>query len=442
MNGKQFLTLIVLGLLVGGLGFYFYGKKKESYTASSFQSGQKVIKDFPLNEIAQVRIKQATNEVNLVRGDVWTVKERWNYPANFSEIHEFLRKVWELKPVQDVEAGKSQYGRLQLVSPAESQGTNSGTLVEFKDSKGAAAKSLILGKKLMKESQGSPFGGGGGEFPVGRYVLVPDTTSKVWLVNETFSNIDTKPEQWLNKDFFKVEKVKSVEVSFPDKPTNNWSVARETESGEWKLVGEAKEGEKFDASKASSLNYALSSPSFNDIASPDLKPEETGLAQPTVAKLETFDGFLYTVSLGGKTNEDNQFFKLSVQANIAKERTPGKDEKPEDKEKLDKEFKEKKEKLEEKLKAEQKYEKWTYLVSKWTVDALLKERKDFMSEKKEEEKKPEADAPKALDPVVPSPIETLPPQIKNLPAVPLPTPKPEDTPKPVEIKAEPTEAPK
>ncbi len=40
---------------------------------------------------------------------------------------------------------------------------------------------------------------------------------------------------------------------------------------------------------------------------------------------------------------------VAVTAQIPKERTPGKDEKPEDKAKLDKEFKEKQKKLEDKL---------------------------------------------------------------------------------------------
>jgi hypothetical protein len=242
--------------------------------------------------------------------------------------------------------------------------------------------------------------------------LVPENPPRVWLVNETFASIETKPEQWLNKDFFKVEKVKSVSVTFPDKPTNNWAISRETENGEWKMA-DLKEGEKFENSKASSLNYALSSPSFNDVASPDLKPEETGLNSPTVAKLETFEGFAYTVNVSGKTNEDNHYLKVAVQANIAKDRAPGKDEKPEEKDKLDKEFKDKREKLEEKLKNEQKLEKWTYLVSKWTVDALLKERKDFLADKKDEKKDESKNAAKPGDLSAP-PFDTLPPEIRNI----------------------------
>src|SRR5439155_670287 len=137
----------------------------------------------------------------------------------------------------------------------------------------------------------------------------------------------------------------------------------------------------------------LSYPSFTDVVSPQAKPEETGMDNPLVAKIETFDGFNYTVKIGKKTAEDNYYLSMNVSADLPKERTPGKDEKPEDKEKLDKEFKEKVSKLDEKLKEEKAYEKWTYLVSKWTVDPLLKERKDLLVEKKEEPKKEETEKP-------------------------------------------------
>jgi hypothetical protein len=77
---------------------------------------------------------------------------------------------------------------------------------------------------------------------------------------------------------------------------------------------------------------------------------------------------------------------MTVAAQLSKERTPGKEEKPEDKAKLDKEFKEKQTKLEEKLSQEKAYEKWVYLVSSWSLDSLLKPRHELMAEKKDEKK--------------------------------------------------------
>ena len=60
--------------------------------------------------------------------------------------------------------------------------------------------------------------------------------------------------------------------------------------------------------------------------------------------------------------------------------------KPEDKEKLDKEFKDALAKKEEKLKTEKAFAKWTYLVSKWTIDAFLKNRHELLADKAAENK--------------------------------------------------------
>ena len=129
----------------------------------------------------------------------------------------------------------------------------------------------------------------------------------------------------------------------------------------------------------------LSYPSFNDVVL-DKKPEELGLDKPTVASVTTSEGFKYTLNIG-KPDGENYPLTLAVAGEFKREREPGKDEKPEDKDKADKEFKEKLAKLDEKLKSEQALGKWTYQVSKWTVDQLLKTRHDLLADKKSEEPK-------------------------------------------------------
>jgi len=182
--------------------------------------------------------------------------------------------------------------------------------------------------------------------------MVPGGESKVWLINDPLTQVEAKPENWLNKDFFKVEKLKSISVTHPGGGTNSWALTRDKEGGDLKLA-DVKEGENLDNGKASGAGYALSSPSFNDIVV-DPKPDETGLDKPIAAKLETFDGFTYNVKIGKAMKEETYPLQVAVEANISKQREPGKDEKPEDKEKLDKEFKDKQTKLEEKLKNEKK----------------------------------------------------------------------------------------
>jgi hypothetical protein len=227
-------------------------------------------------------------------------------------------------------------------------------------------------------------------FPDGRYVIVGTGAKTVAVVSDPLSNLEAKPDLWLNKDFFKVEKIRSIAVAYPA-ATNSWKVTRDTETAsDWKLA-EAKPGEQLDSSKTSSFSYALNSPSFSDVLPADTKPEQTGLDKPTVITLDTFDNFTYTIKVGQKTN-DNLPMVVTVTAQIPKERTPGKDEKAEDKARPDKEFKEKQKKIEDKLSQEKSFEKWVYLVSNWTLESLLKDRAQLLVEKKVEPKKDEKPA--------------------------------------------------
>jgi uncharacterized protein DUF4340 len=385
MNRKQLAILLVLVIVLGGAGLVLRNKQSASWTGGDPSIGKKPLSDLAVNDVTHISLKQGTNELNLVKkDDLWRVRERNDYPANYSEISDFLLKVRDLKIVQSEKAGASQLARLALAS---GPGPNPALVVDFKGQNDKTLKSLLLGKKHMKKGDRSAqFGDMGDEgWPDGRYVKVGSDSDRVSLISDSLANIEPKPDQWLNKDFFKIEKVRSIAVAFPN-ATNSWKLARDTESAEWKLA-DARPGEQLDSSKASGVASPLSSPSFTDVMT-SVKPEETGLVKPTVVTADTFDNFTYILKVGQKTN-DNFPLAMTIAAQPAKERVAGKDEKPEDKAKLDKEFKETQKKLEEKLSQEKSFEKWVYLVSTWTVDPLLKERSQLMAEKKEEPKKDE-----------------------------------------------------
>ena len=198
-----------------------------------------------------------------------------------------------------------------------------------------------------------------------------------------FADAEPKPENWLEKDFLKVEHVKSIAVTYATNAASGWTVTRETEGAEWKLAG-LKPNEQADTNKLSALGSPLSSPSFSDeVANP--QPDKLGLDKPATLVLETFDGFTYTAK-AGTASGDNYPFQISVAANFPKARTTAKDEKPEDKAKLDKEFADTQTKLADKLATDGKFSKWTYLVSKWTLDSVLKARADLLVVKPEEPK--------------------------------------------------------
>jgi hypothetical protein len=379
MNLKQLAVLIVAMVVVIGTAMVIQVRHNTFQSGGGTEVGKKLLGEkFPFNDVAHISIKHGTNELNLVKkDDLWRVRERANYPANFSQISEFLLKARDLKIVQAEEVGASQLPRLEL---APGQGSNSAVVVQLDDQAEKPIRTLWLGKKHMRKSATpSQFEGEDG-VPDGRYVAVGTNMHQVALISDPLESAEANPDQWLNKDFIRVEKPKSIEVDFPV-ATNSWRLTRETESGNWTLAN-TNAGEELDASKVTGVTSPFSSPTFTSVL-PGAKLDESGTNKPTVVKIETFDGFNYTVNVGAKTNDD-YLVTLSVTAKPPAEPVMGKDEKPEDKAVLDKRFKDLQQKFADKLKQEQSFQQWTYLVPSWTVDPVLKERSQLLAEKKTE----------------------------------------------------------
>ena len=53
-------------------------------------------------------------------------------------------------------------------------------------------------------------------------------------VSDPLNSVDPKPAGWLDKDFFKVEKPKSISFVSTN-AADSWSLTRESESGPWVL---------------------------------------------------------------------------------------------------------------------------------------------------------------------------------------------------------------
>jgi hypothetical protein len=268
--------------------------------------------------------------------------------------------------------------------------------------------------------------------PVGRYVLPVKDGAKVSLVSESLDEVNPKPESWLKRDFLKIENPKAITLAGAA-DTQKWKLTRENATADWKLEG-AKEEEKIDAAKTGPIATAFAAPSFSDVLAPDAKPEETGLDKPTVTTIETFDQFTYTLNIG-KLTDNNYPVTVSVAAALPKERTAGKDEKPEDKAKLDEEFKATSKRLEEKLATEQKFAGRPFLISNSTIEQLVKDRTALLAEKKPETPAATTQPVSATTP----PISVTTPPV-SVPPVPAPMP-PAPTPVPPAPAPEPAPAP-
>ena len=374
MKSKQLALLLAVAVVLGVVALILKRNNDDTWSDTAGGAGGKVIA-LPVNEVARLAIQSSAETVNLVKkDDAWTVQERGDYPANFERVGDLLRKVWDLKTVQTLQAGPSQLARFDITEPDKGPGTR----VSFQDKDGKSLGALLLGKKFMKKADG-PMGDMGG-FPAGRYVM-PVGGATVSLVSENLDDADAKPESWLKRDFIKIENPSVVTLAGPTE-AQKWKLTRDTAAGEWKLSG-AKAAEKLDAAKVSLLSGVFANANFSDVLNPDAKPADTGLDKPTVITFDTFDHFTYLLKVG-KVTGDNQPVTVEVAAQLAKERTPGKDEKPEDKTKLDEEFKTTLKRLDEKLAAEKKFAGRPFLIAKSTIDSIIKDRTALFPDKNAE----------------------------------------------------------
>jgi hypothetical protein len=378
MNRKQLILIFAVLVILGGAGLALLNHNRESWSSPQGKMGRKLFPDFPYDDVAAIHVKNAADLHLAVKEGKWRVVERADYPADFPRIRDLLIKLGGLKIAQSEPIGPSQLAHMELEAPGK--GAGSGTLVELMDKSGKTLRSFLLGKKHTQESsRPSPYGGG--EFEDGRYLLLPDDNKELVLVSDPLNSVEAGAEPWLDKDFFKIEKLQSVSLVSTN-ATNSWKLTRESESAPW-VLADTNAGEILDSNKVASLAGAVSYVSFVDVAS-NSAPAVTGLDKPLALTLDTFDHFSYNLKVGGKTPENNFYLTVGVSAEVPTNRVAGKDEKPEDKQKLDAEFQARTKALQEKLATEKSFAPWVYIVGSGLAEPLIRDRSQILVDKKEE----------------------------------------------------------
>jgi hypothetical protein len=381
----------------------------------------------PVNSVEKLVIKSSKNSATLQKvSDIWTVAERNGYPADFSKIRELITSLWEFKVVRQLDVGPSQFGRLNIVAPG--QGEHSGIELDLSDGSGKSIKTLIFGKIFGGDSSGQSSGDDDEEAPSGngRFVYDPSEKDKVYLSKENFETVDALPQNWLDKDFIKAQGVKEVErVSSPD--SEGWKISKKDEKAAWELV-DAKPGETLKTDAVSSLGSFT--PSFGDVKPANAPDSETGLNKPVTVDLATFDGFKYTLQIGGAGPDESRFFRFKVSADLPAKRAAEPNESPDDKKKKDDEFSKQQEALKTRLTAEQKLQNWVFEVESYSLETFLKPRKDILKElSPSPAPRPAGNMgvlPKAS---VPLPLAATPiPTVSPAPAAPSPSPQSSATP--------------
>ena len=376
MNRKQFLILMLALVVLGGAGLALFWQDIAAYRSAGAKIGARLLPDFKVSEVAQVHLRDAAHEATLAhKENRWVVEQRAGYPANYAEISDMLIKLVELKVVQSETIGESLLPRVGLAppgKPAQGEGKASdkpaekdtiGTLIEMKSAAGKAVAAVTLGKVVLKKDPGNPLPNAQNGVPAGRYVQVAGAQN-VAVVSDPLNKIEADPAHWLDKTFFKADRVKTLTVTVTGAGAG-WKITRDEEWGQWRpLAG----GGRLDASSAVGAVNALNNLAFTDVA---LKPESEAGEKTVNVTAETFDRLVYTFKITERKT-GGYFFHGNVEGEPPQQRTPEKDEKPQDKQRRDKEYAETLKKLNERIARERALAKWTYVVEAKTVEPFFK----------------------------------------------------------------------
>lgn len=383
MGTKALIRLLIALAILGGIAaiIHFTGSGGSVSKVTATTDKKKVIADFPINDVSKIVVKNKDESMTLEKGESsWEVAERDGYAAEAEPIVSMLRDIWDLNIVQPVAIGRSQYGRVGLIAPDDAKSAEEGaTILTFQDAEGKELESLWLGKIFERnENRPNPFGGGMATSEAGRYVKRGSGNS-VYLVGETFADVQLDASEWIDKTFFKVEKIKSIELLGIEEG-EGWKLVRKSENDDFAFAKPA-EGEELDASKTSSMKSAFSNAQMEDVLVGD-KVEKT---DDSTFKITTFDGFNYVISVGEKNDLNELPLTLKVSAKFKEERDKGEEESDEEAAKLDKAFSDELASLKEKLATEKALEGHTFLVRSYLVDSITKKRSELLKEEEEPE---------------------------------------------------------
>lgn len=380
MSKKTVIILWTLVFVLAAGVITLKSRKGDSGEAQTDRHrGETVLASFPATEVSSIQIKGAEQSVTLEKSaNGWIVVERGNYPANFTNINNLLRTMESVKISHAIEAGPS-YGKRFGMDLTSKKPEEHGVQLTFLKADKSNAATIFLGK----DSTGG-----------GRYIQNAADTSGIYVTSESFPTASANPKDWLNEAFIAVDKINSVAVTAAGKPDQvEWKLTRADENAEFALEGAAA-AEKPDATATEMYKTLLASARFQDVSSTEVNVVEQS-PERRIATITTTDGFTYTLTLLAKPAvkvpdalaqpgaeappaEENFQMTVKVEGKFASERTKPADEKPEDAKAADEAFQASLKTLQEKLKTEQAYQGRVYVLSKFTIDALLKSRAELL----------------------------------------------------------------
>jgi hypothetical protein len=288
VSARLVAILVVLLAVLGGAALLYQHQERTRRPDSVATLGRPLLKDLKGADVAAIRIAEPKAILTISRkDDAWLIAERGDFPADVTRVREFVLKAIGLKVGQSEPIGEKDRARFNLDA--------SGTQVEFRNAEGKTLAAMTLGKKHFKREPDNPERAPGD----GRFVALPGEAGTVYLVGDALPQATARSAEWIERTSFQVEKVRALEVRYPD--GSGYGIERAADNAEWRLAGAAA-GEKVDVSRANAASYSLSLLELADVAPKDA--QNTGLDKATTIQASTFDGLAYAIKVGRLEGEN------------------------------------------------------------------------------------------------------------------------------------------
>lgn len=351
MNARFAAILVVLLIILGGGALLYQYQERSQRPVNSDVLGRVLLKDLKAAEVASIRIVEPKATLTVRQKDErWVLAERGDFPADVAKVRDFVVQALSLKVGQSEPIGDKDRARLNL--------DESATQVEFGGADGKPLSKLVVGKKYFKREVDNPDKARAD----GRFVALPGEPKMVYVVSDPLAQAITRSSEWIDKTSFKVEKIKTLEVRYPE--GGGYRIERDGDNADWRLAA-ARPDEKLEVTKANAASYSLGLLELADVA-----PQGTTLEQPVSIQASTFDGLTYAIRVG-KLQGDNYPVSFSSSGTLRRD--------DKDAERL--------KKIEERLPREKLLSNYVLLIAKPKLEDTLKKRAEMLEKKDDAKKK-------------------------------------------------------
>jgi len=283
MKTKQMVILVVTGVVLAGLAWW---TSREPQAEGVVKIGQKLLPGLAVNRVDLLELRQREARMRLVKaGDVWTLADRYGYPADFQRIRQLLLGLADARIGQAFPVGDQQ--RLQMELTPETA-----LVVTLKSGGEPLAEVLLGASRQATARENLPMGFGG--MTDGRYAALPGE-SMAYLIGHALFGATVDVQSWLDTTLLEVpgDRFRAITIRNPGDGTFH---LEKTAEGKW-AFRDADDASVFAQDKAASLTGALRYLTLQDIADPALEDAALGFTDPYLFQVDTVDGIRYSLHL-------------------------------------------------------------------------------------------------------------------------------------------------